>query len=63
MGGRLRHRGRIVGTSNAERLDLEPFREPAALATHVQAAAAELLATTEGRSGEEPVIWNGLTVP
>ena len=55
--------GGSLARSNAERLDLEPLREPAALAARVQAAAAELLATTEGRSGEEPVTWNGLTVP
>ena len=54
--------GGSLARSNAERLDLEPLREPAALAARVQAAAAELLATTEGRSGDEAVTWNGLTV-
>jgi hypothetical protein len=54
--------GGSLARSNAERLDLEPVREPAALAARVQAAAAELLAATEGRSGDEAVTWNGLTV-
>ena len=50
--------GGSLARSNAGRLDLEP----AALAARVEAAAAELLATTEGRSGDEAVTWNGLTV-
>ena len=54
--------GGSLARSNAGRLDLEPVREPAVLAARVQAAAAELLATTEGRSGDEAVTWNGLTV-
>ena len=41
--------GGSLARSNAGRLDLEPVREPAALAARVRAAAAELLATTEGR--------------
>ena len=54
--------GGSLARSNAQRLDLEPVREPAALAARVRAAATELLATTEGRSGDEAVTWNGLTV-
>jgi uncharacterized protein (TIGR03083 family) len=54
--------GGSLARSNAERLDLEPVREPAVLAARVRAAATELLAATEGRSGDEAVTWNGLTV-
>ena len=52
--------GGSLARSNAERLGVEPDREPEALATRVQAAAADLLATTNGRSGDEPVRWNGI---
>ena len=55
--------GGSLARSNAGRLDLEPVREPAALAARVQVAAAELLATTEGRSGDEAVTWNGRPSP
>jgi uncharacterized protein (TIGR03083 family) len=54
--------GRSLARSNSARLAAEPARDLPALAARAQAAVAAVVDATEGRSGDEQVVWNGVTV-
>jgi Mycothiol maleylpyruvate isomerase N-terminal domain len=55
--------GGSLARSSAARLAAEPARDLLALATRAKAAVGALIEATEGRSGDELVMWNGMSTP
>ena len=53
--------GGSLARSNEGRLAAEPARDLPALATRAKAAVGALIEATEGRSADEPVVWNGMS--
>jgi uncharacterized protein (TIGR03083 family) len=53
--------GGSLARSSAERLAAEPARDLPALAERAKAAVGALIEATEGRSDDEPVVWNGMS--
>jgi uncharacterized protein (TIGR03083 family) len=52
--------GGSLARSNTARLGAEPARDLPALAARARAAVAALDEAAEGRTGDEPVVWNGM---
>lgn len=55
--------GGSLARSNAARLESEPERDLATLADRLRQGVSTLVRETEGRNGEDPVMWNGLELP
>jgi uncharacterized protein (TIGR03083 family) len=53
--------GGSLARSSAARLAAEPARDLPALATRAKAAVGALIEATEGRLGDEAVVWNGMS--
>jgi uncharacterized protein (TIGR03083 family) len=51
--------GGSIARTNEGRLESEPERDVTALAGRVREGASSLVLATEGRSSDDPVLWNG----